>query len=553
MLKTLKKNWATLLVLFLVFLFALFLRTVNLSKYPVGFQIDEAILGYTGYSILHTLKDTNGVIFPMYTEVFGDYIPTGYHYLTIPSILLFGLTEFSTRLPGAIIGALMIIPVYFLARAFFRNNTISLMSAFFISISPWNLILSRGSSEALVSVFFVLSGFALVIESLRTESSKKIIAGYILLAVSFFFYHTPRLFVPLMLSGLYIFLWKTLYGIKSTGYKKILTVGFFIIIVIITLLVLSFKGATARFDQISIFSAPEVKLVLEEQIREDGTIQISPNITRGFHNKLINTFFAFSQNYIDHLSIDTLFLKSGVPIMFSIPNTGLIYLAFLPFFIFGLGRLLFEKDKISKSIYVWILIAPVVAALTVDDIPNMRRSSVLFPVIEIVSVYGVYEFIMLFKKNMRKLVITIIAALFLWSFLYFLHQYFIHGYNHRPWYRNNGFAEMMRNVNENYEKYDKVVATKTGGGYPLVLFYSQYDPEKYISEGSPKDADYKGFGKYIFIPNDCPSINSSVRLPEGTKVLYVDRGTCEEPSKLSGKIYKNIYREDGSLGFRVVY
>lgn len=555
MLKILRKN-LTVTLLALIFVLALFLRVYKLESFPVGFHIDEAILGYTGYSLIHTFKDTNGVFLPMYTEVFGDYLPTGYHILTIPTILLLGLTEFATRLPGAIIGALTIFPVFFLSYALFRNRAVSLLSALFFTISPWSLILSRGSSEAGVSVFFVLSGFALIIQSIRRESIKYLLWGGAFLISSFFFYHTPRVFVPLMLFAILIFLFPEIKKLKNRAYRKYLIIVAIVIIGIVGLLTVSFKGATARFNQISIFSFPETRLVMEEQTREDGVLQTPPVKSRAFHNKIINNTFAFVENYSEYLSINTLFVRPGLPKIFAVPNSGLIYIIFIPFFFFGIVRVLFEKDKLGKLVILWILVAPITAALTVDDVPNMRRASVLFPIIEIVSVYSLVTFLSMFKKSKKYVRLSIISILILsfsWSFIYFEHQYFVHGKLHRPWVRNNGFSNMMARVTKDYDNYDLIVTAKSQGGYPLFLFYSRYDPAKYQKEGSPKDRDFKGFGKFIFTPDACPFISSHHLIPKSGRIIFVEDGTCPESKLLQKVPFTYILREDGTKAFRVVY
>src|SRR3989338_5328153 len=107
-------------ILGIIFVAALFLRLYNLSNFPVGFHIDEASLGYNGYSLLQTGKDENGNTFPLYIDMFGDNRPSGYHYLAAISVGLFGLTEFATRLPGAIFGSISIFALFFLAQALFK-------------------------------------------------------------------------------------------------------------------------------------------------------------------------------------------------------------------------------------------------------------------------------------------------------------------------------------------------------------------------------------------------------------------------------------------------
>src|SRR3989344_6433819 len=85
----------------------LVLRVTWLTKYPAGFTPDEAAFGYNAYSILQTGKDEWGTpwwqLFFTNMRSFGDYKLPLYTFLTIPSIKIFGLSEFATRLPNAII------------------------------------------------------------------------------------------------------------------------------------------------------------------------------------------------------------------------------------------------------------------------------------------------------------------------------------------------------------------------------------------------------------------------------------------------------------------
>ena len=132
-----------------------------------------------------------------------------------------------------------------------------------------------------------------------------------------------------------------------------------------------------------------------------------------------------------------------------------------------------------------------------------------------------------------------------------MHQYYIHGKAHITIYRNNGFKEMALTIKGEYGKYDNIIITKTLGGiYPSILFYMKYDPSKYQNEGSPKDNDFTGFGKFIFTPQFCPSVNNDDRIPKTGRNLYVNNGTCHISPKIK---QKKIFREDGTLAFIIVY
>jgi len=105
-----KKFTTLLLIIVLGFL----LRIYKLDVRPLGFTWDEAALGYNAYSLLKTGRDEHAQRFPVVFKSFGDYKPGLYIYFTVPSVKLLSLNEFSTRLPSAIFGTLLILVVYLL-------------------------------------------------------------------------------------------------------------------------------------------------------------------------------------------------------------------------------------------------------------------------------------------------------------------------------------------------------------------------------------------------------------------------------------------------------
>ena len=118
------RNWK----LGIIILIALCLRLYRLSDVPVGFHGDEASIGYNSYSLLKTARDQNNNFLPLAIDQFGDFRPAGYHYLSIPFLATFGLTELATRLPAALIGGITVLPFYFLVFQLFKNQTLALLA-----------------------------------------------------------------------------------------------------------------------------------------------------------------------------------------------------------------------------------------------------------------------------------------------------------------------------------------------------------------------------------------------------------------------------------------
>ncbi|MBI2028365.1 MAG: glycosyltransferase family 39 protein [Candidatus Levybacteria bacterium] len=544
-----KKN-IILIFLLLIFFVGGLLRFYQLDKVPNGLHIDEAINGVNGYFLLKTGKDSNNSKLPFQTEVFGDYNPTGYAYLTILPIKLFGLNEFSTRFPGAFLGSLTILACYLLTFSIFRNKKVGLLSAFLFAVNPWHIVLSRSSEETLVSLFFVVSGFALVILSFENQKLKLLIPGILLLAVSYFVYFTPRVFVPLVFLAILIYLFRIWNKKQIRKYKSLLVGSFLLLGVLALFLVFLVKGGEDRFKQVSIFGSLETRLVMEEQIREDGVSGTNIKITQTFHNKVVNYFLTYISNYVDYFSGSFLFIKGGLPVWLRVEGMGLVYLIELPFLLVGLATLVTNKNKMHKVPLLWLLIVPMVAAITTDDIPNIRRSLIMLPMIEVISAFGFLYILQNKRKLINILVISSFGIFLTYNFFYFLHQYFVHVPIHRNWFRNEGFGEMVNTVKNSYNNVDKVIVTKDAGGiYPLILFYMKYDPKTYQDEGAPKDKNYGGFGKFFFVPQACPSIDKDIRFPNANKIIYVNKGDC----KLKAINQKIIYRKDKTKVFNITY
>ena len=220
--------------------------------------------------------------------------------------------------------------------------------------------------------------------------------------------------------------------------------------IIAIFLIFFVSGGRERFNQVSIFSFPETKLVMEEQIREDGVAGIITAVTRFFHNKPINYSLAYISNYIDYFSGDFLFIKGGLPPWLKVSRIGLVYLIELPFFIIGIITLAVNKNRIYKYSLLWLLVAPLVAAVTMDDIPNIRRSLLMFPIVEIITAYGFLYFFQ--KVKYSRIFSVIIGLLLVFNFVYFMHQYFVHEEVHRTWYRNNGASQLIGEIKKVYEK-----------------------------------------------------------------------------------------------------
>src|SRR5688572_3781308 len=145
-----------------IIILAIFLRFYQLGSNPPSLDWDEASIGYNAYSILKTGADEYGNAFPLSFRSFDDYKPPVYFYLTVPSIAVFGLTEFAVRFPAAVIGVVAVIALYFFVLEVLqrfdkpKRQGIALTAAFFLAISPWHLQFSRAAFEGNLGMAFLI-------------------------------------------------------------------------------------------------------------------------------------------------------------------------------------------------------------------------------------------------------------------------------------------------------------------------------------------------------------------------------------------------------------
>src|SRR5687768_6880030 len=105
------------LILLLILLLGAVIRIYDLSNLPPSLNWYEVSHGYNAYSILQTGKDEWGQSFPLTNfRAYGDYPLPLYMYLAMPGIAIFGLNEFSIRLPSALAGTFLILIGYFLSK-----------------------------------------------------------------------------------------------------------------------------------------------------------------------------------------------------------------------------------------------------------------------------------------------------------------------------------------------------------------------------------------------------------------------------------------------------
>lgn len=192
------------IVLFtIVIALAIYLRLHDISTNPAGFFTDEAAIGNNAYKILTTGKDEHDVTFPIFFESYGDYRLPLPIYLNIPSILLFGPTDYAIRFTAAIAGILTVI-VVMAAMAMWLGEWAGLGAGLSLAILPWHIHMSRWGSEYVYFPLFFSIGLLLFILYRRSQRSSILIWSFVLFGLSMYTYYPAIFVVPLFLAPISI-------------------------------------------------------------------------------------------------------------------------------------------------------------------------------------------------------------------------------------------------------------------------------------------------------------------------------------------------------------
>lgn len=468
-------NKLKITLLVIITLLAFYMRLVDINRVPAGFTWDEAALGYNAYSILNTGRDEYGDFLPFIFKSFGDYKPGVYIYLAVPFIALFGLTELATRLPSIILGSLMPILVFLISRKLLsgKKDLVGLVAAFFVAFSPWFINFSRGAWETNISFFENLLALYFLIKSL--ENRKFLAISAILLCSSIFTYQSAKLFCVFLFSG-FLFIFN-----KKFFTKKSYVTYFSIVLISITVLISIAEPITrSRLVVLSQYSYKRSAEEVNGIVKQDYLIPSSFEFSF-FHSENLSFIKTVGSRYLNYYNPKFLFVSGPSDGRQGALNYGMMQLFELPFLLIGLFFLIRNNLLDKKVILLWLLIAPIPAALS-RDVSNTVRALPLAFALEYISALGLFEFFRLIQH--RKMVLipafAVISLGFLFSLGFFVDRYFIHNPIHSSKDWLYGHKEAISYIQDNGYKYkDIYFTTKFNEPYIFYLFYTKYDPAKY--------------------------------------------------------------------------
>lgn len=439
-------------ILILILLFALIIRLNNLSVTPVALFGDETDIGYQAYSILKTGKDYSGNQFPIYFQSFFEYRMPLQVYLTVP-FTIFGLNEYTVRLPSLIMGILNIFALYLLLKICLKKKTeqaiIPLISALVLATSPWHIHYSRLAFDVNLMLFLILLGLIFLFKSQKNLNWLPF--AILTLGLSFYAYSTSIIFLILLLP-IYFLIYKDKYLPNLKHNKKKLILSFIIAIIIsLPLLFSMFSGkASTRFSEINI---TKDQLIIDKIINYRTQDE---ELGRLFHNKLLEFVRAFFSNYLQALSPYFLYIKGDPIVRHSVPEFGLLLFWTFPLLLLGL---LFSNKLSRLNIFflAWLFIAPISSSLTINGGNQATRLYLMLPALVFFIGKGVVVLKQLLNRRLFYLSSVLIFIFMAIELTCWFHQYYRH-YNTQSWENYGyGYKEAANYIKENYENYERII------------------------------------------------------------------------------------------------
>lgn len=532
------------------------IRLYKLGEFPYGFHVDEVKVAWNSLSILKTgLDDHNGFL-SLYYNSFGDYRPTGILYFTLPSIMIFGRSEFATRFMVALFSSLTVFPIYLLTetlvnkkRKILKKFKTGHLSALLLSISPWAIDLGRATNEVVISTFFALFAIYFFIRLIKSNKPIYTTPTILSLLLSYFLYHAIRYI------GLPIFMILTYFYFKDLKLDRTKNLVFVCLsfLAVITVYLSTTKEGLARFSQVSIFKDVDTVYEIQRLSNEDVG---KPKWTKIFDNNVVIYSKKFITEYSQYFAGDFLIGTSAKPYRFATPGVGILTYVELAFFIIGLVSIARGNKNILPLIF--LLVAPFPAALTSEDAPNLSRAFLMLPFLVIIEAYGL-EAILTYKSKIKNKLIIGIASLLLLNFSYFMYMYFNHSTIHMPFlkvyagdsptYRDIGAKDLSLKLDTLKSQYEKIIITDfPDSPYPWYAFFTNKEPSDFNKTYSSYTKE-RVYGNIIFSQDKCPSDYAPIKYNK-MKVLIIDSWECPFASKIRDgyplKIVGQIDRPDGT-------
>ncbi len=381
------------LIALTAFLTVCFLHFWKLGTVPKGFYADEASIAYNAYCIANTGADEYGVRYPVFFRCFDTYTDPVDVYSAVLPIQLFGLHQWSARLPSALFFLLACVAFFVLLRAWRFRAWFALAGGFAFSIIPWVFPLARNGAFAghTAALLGLVMGLLVTDSALRQRSNWLAAFAGVIWAFTLYAHQSVRPVLVLLAFGCGLALWRPLQ--RRWRVVLVMMISAFVVLLPMIISIVRFPAAfTARFQQVGI-------------VREPAS----------FTDMAINV----TGRYLEYFSPRFLFASGDHERRHHTGHGGELYWPLAPLILVGLYAAIrhWRYQPRYRVLLVGLLASPVPAALTVDRMHSTRSlwGVVFWLLLAMVGAQALWRH----SAMGRKLLVVICVAGFVESSMYF--------------------------------------------------------------------------------------------------------------------------------------
>lgn len=204
----------------------------RLGEAPINVTTDEARFAVQAHALATTGSDSRGNHLPLFFLITDPLIANHssvawwqpqLFYLMAGSFRLQPVSEFSARLPIALVALLNVWLIYLVAGRAFGNAWYGVAAALLLALTPAHFIMGRQATDYFLPLAFALAWLLCLLECQRRESAGLAVATGLVLGLGLFSYITSWLVMPIYLALTYLALWRL--G-KSVRFMAFVTAGF---------------------------------------------------------------------------------------------------------------------------------------------------------------------------------------------------------------------------------------------------------------------------------------------------------------------------------------
>ncbi|MCK4859764.1 MAG: hypothetical protein KAS87_04300, partial [Candidatus Omnitrophica bacterium] len=258
------------------------------------------------------------------------------------------------------------------------------------------------------------------------------------------------------------------------------------VIVTLPVILSLFQGRAGRLEVFSVFSyqrsQEDLQVILDQGGEKMGSLSFNL-----FHSEGVNFARGIFERWFNHFSGRFLFFEGDWQNpRHSAPNHGMLLLTDLVLLSAGVVGLLRGKGRSSKFILLWLILTPLPAALSRDQVHAVRALNMVIPltVLSAIGLTGILRWINRIKSSMIRYSYSfLLAAAMLGAVIYYLDSYFIHlpVHNAKHWFY--GYKQVIEEITPIQNSYQNIVFQQSyNQPYIYFLFFQQYDPVRYQAQ-----------------------------------------------------------------------